>query len=102
MRGLQRCSLFTLKYILNNWLTIFSMPQRFVTSSPDLLSKAHVRKHDIICSAAFSNVSPGLPPLLDNCESAFPANSRRSRHTVYMIGKGQLSSFWDDNNLTKN
>ena len=146
IRGLHRCSLLTRKYILNSWLTMFSIPQRFVTSSVDLLSNAQVRKHDMMCSAAysygtkirkleiaqpltvppfigptlyprggtttshyktlifctFSSVSPGFPPLLDNWESAFPANKRRSRHTVYMMGNGQLSSFWDDSNLTKN
>ena len=50
----------------------------------------------------FSNVSPGFPPLLDNWESALPANKRRSRQTVYMIGNGQLSSFWDESSFTKN
>ena len=53
IKGLQRWSLFTRKYILNNWLMILSIPQRLVTSSEDLLSRAHVRKQDIICSAAY-------------------------------------------------
>jgi len=80
IRGLQRCNLFTLKYILKSWLTMFSTPENqsiicqvvkiekgfsfiilphlFVTSSADLLSSVHVRKQLMMCSEAFSSVSP--------------------------------------------
>ena len=44
---------------------------------------------------------PGFPPLCDNWSSAFNANNLRSKHNAYIIGKGQLLSFSEDNNLQK-
>lgn len=40
--GLQRLSLLILKYILKNWLTKYSRPQRFVQSSPVRLSDVSI------------------------------------------------------------
>ena len=42
------------------YLALDLLPHRLVTSSADLLSKAQVRKQLMMCSAAFSRVSPEM------------------------------------------
>lgn len=73
--------------------------KRFAKCKIHLLSAAHTRKHPIKHSAAFSKISPGFDTLLPPTSSHFCANSRKSKHTAYITGRHQFSSFIACNHL---